>query len=298
MNFKDIRPFVRHAGQIRMSPGDESTENLILYDHCMLYVIYGSGTMTIGAELFTISKGSLIVLKPRIPYRFKKISEEISLITVNFDYTQENGETNCFYIKPDTAENFDPKKVTENIRFESEPEFNGTVYLSGAQYLEETMMSIYIKNKKKERFHDLYTSGKMLSVLAEAAREYSNSEYLFSKPDKTLEILRFINEHYNDDNLSNKSLGERFNFHPLYINQLIKNKTGYSVHKYIIIRRLSKAIELLEGTDIRISEIADNVGFGDVPHFSRYFKEYMGVSPRNYRLNIKNEKGVAKATTR
>lgn len=286
MNFKDIRPFVRHAGQIRITPGDESTEKLILYDHCIIYVLYGSGSMHIGAEPFTISKGSLLILKPRIPYSFTKISEELLLITVNFDYTSENEEINGFYIKPDTADNFNPKKVTENIRFETEPEFNGTVFLSGAQYLEETIMSIYIKNKKKERYHDIYTSGKMLSILAEAAREYSNAEYLFSKPDKTLEILRFINDHYND-NISNKSLGERFNFHPLYINQLIKNKTGYSVHKYIIIRRLSKAIELLEGTNIRISEIADSVGFGDVPHFSRYFKEYMGVSPRNYRLNVK-----------
>ena len=93
-----------------MTPGDESTEKLILYDHCIIYVLYGSGSMHIGAEPFTISKGSLLILKPRIPYSFTKISEELSLITVNFDYTSENEEINGFYIKPDTADNFIPKK--------------------------------------------------------------------------------------------------------------------------------------------------------------------------------------------
>lgn len=39
-----------------MTPGDESTEKLILYDHCIIYVLYGSGSMHIGAEPFTISK--------------------------------------------------------------------------------------------------------------------------------------------------------------------------------------------------------------------------------------------------
>ena len=47
--------------------------------------------------------------------------------------------------------------------------------------------------------------------------------------------------------------------------------------------RLEHARELLESTQLRVSEIAERCGFGDAFHFSKSFKKHSGSSPRDYR---------------
>lgn len=51
--------------------------------------------------------------------------------------------------------------------------------------------------------------------------------------------------------------------------------------------RMQHACQLLEYTKQRIQEVADEVGYEDPYHFSRVFKQYIGVSPRAYRTQEK-----------
>ncbi len=55
--------------------------------------------------------------------------------------------------------------------------------------------------------------------------------------------------------------------------------------KYIKGRKLKKAAKLLAGTSLRISDIAYDVGFSDLAHFSRSFQKKYSTSPSDYRLN-------------
>lgn len=56
--------------------------------------------------------------------------------------------------------------------------------------------------------------------------------------------------------------------------------------KYIRRKRLEKATKLLIGTQMRISDIAYDCGFGDLAHFSRIFHKEYDYSPSHYRLNF------------
>lgn len=53
---------------------------------------------------------------------------------------------------------------------------------------------------------------------------------------------------------------------------------------YAIKLKLLDAAELLQGANLNITEVAEKCGFSDVFYFSKMFKKYMGVSPRNYRV--------------
>ncbi|GJM33756.1 MAG: hypothetical protein DHS20C18_27570 [Saprospiraceae bacterium] len=63
----------------------------------------------------------------------------------------------------------------------------------------------------------------------------------------------------------------------------IKELTGKSPSIYVRSLRLQKAMELLESTDLNISEIAFEVGFKDLSYFSRSFSEEFGFSPSETR---------------
>ena len=48
--------------------------------------------------------------------------------------------------------------------------------------------------------------------------------------------------------------------------------------------RIDRAKELLGDSGARVQEVSDAVGFLDVAHFSRIFKNYVGCSPKEYRM--------------
>jgi AraC-like DNA-binding protein len=53
--------------------------------------------------------------------------------------------------------------------------------------------------------------------------------------------------------------------------------------RYILELRLRYACQLLESTDMSIKEISALSGYSDPHFFSKQFKKYIGVSPRDYR---------------
>jgi AraC-like DNA-binding protein len=64
---------------------------------------------------------------------------------------------------------------------------------------------------------------------------------------------------------------------------LFKGEVEVSPIQYIKKRRLEKARELLEATDLQIKEIAATVGYSESSHFVRNFEKAYGFSPRRYR---------------
>nr|WP_298928701.1 AraC family transcriptional regulator [uncultured Allomuricauda sp.] len=58
--------------------------------------------------------------------------------------------------------------------------------------------------------------------------------------------------------------------------------------KHIRKRKLEKASKLLKGTDLRVSDIAYDCGFPDLPSFSKSFVKHFSVSPTEFRVNHKS----------
>ena len=52
--------------------------------------------------------------------------------------------------------------------------------------------------------------------------------------------------------------------------------------------RITKSAYLLENTSMKVYEVAEKVGFKTLKYFYKNFKEYMGVSPSEYRISILN----------
>lgn len=69
----------------------------------------------------------------------------------------------------------------------------------------------------------------------------------------------------------------------LHLSKLLNQYTGKGFFEIVNRIRIDKAKELLKGSTAKIQEISDMVGFQDVTHFSRIFKNYEGISPKDYR---------------
>ena len=218
-------------------------------------------------------------------YLFASDGCDAVYIVIHFDFTNQKRITNGFYVTPEPPDIFTESYILDTVRFDDCPEFNSTIHVKSVRTLEEYFLGVVSEFKHPKKHMNIRASAKMMIILTEISN--SSSIGISSRPaDKADEIIEYIHQHYTNE-LTNGDIAKHFNFHPQHINKIVRKKTGYSLHKYVIMRRISMAIDLLETTKMPIAEISDNIGFQNVCHFSRYFKEFMGTNPRLYRKQTK-----------
>ena len=74
-----------------------------------------------------------------------------------------------------------------------------------------------------------------------------------------------------------------------WANRVFKKKTGYTIYEYLLQTRMDKAKELLTDPARKISEIGQMVGYTNNAYFSTAFKNYTGITPKQYRLKNQTE---------
>lgn len=97
------------------------------------------------------------------------------------------------------------------------------------------------------------------------------------------ELEEAIHERLADSELSLKNLAFQLGFSPSYLSVLIKKELGLPFQDYLIQERMKKAKLLLLTTDLKIYEIAEQVGFEDMNYFSQRFKQVVGLTPRQFK---------------
>lgn len=80
-----------------------------------------------------------------------------------------------------------------------------------------------------------------------------------------------------------EEIAQRIATSPRQLQRVFTENAGQGFRSYLRRLRLSKAAELLAGTDLPVREIADAVGYGDASQFAKAFKRMYGVSPSRYR---------------
>jgi AraC-like DNA-binding protein len=67
------------------------------------------------------------------------------------------------------------------------------------------------------------------------------------------------------------------------ISAIIKNKSGITFKQFLNKLRLTESKRLLLETDLQVSEVAYKVGYNNVSHFNRIFKEVENCTPNDFR---------------
>lgn len=98
------------------------------------------------------------------------------------------------------------------------------------------------------------------------------------------EMVSYIQQNYTGT-ISLKEFGEQFHLSEKYISRYFKEHFHITLSQYVTYLRLEHAKQLLQDTDIPITEIALQSGYQNVSYFIRSFKKTYGVSPLKYRKN-------------
>ncbi|GIQ67542.1 response regulator [Xylanibacillus composti] len=96
------------------------------------------------------------------------------------------------------------------------------------------------------------------------------------------EIQTYIGDRL-DRALTLKEVANHFSFSPNYLGQLFKEETGESFSEYITRERMERAKKLLQNPTLKVYEVANAVGCKNMTHFSKLFKDYVGMTAGEYR---------------
>ena len=94
--------------------------------------------------------------------------------------------------------------------------------------------------------------------------------------------LAYMEEHYKEKILLSE-VADKIYVSQWHLSKLLNKETGQNFSEILNGIRIKKAQQLLKDPSLRISDIADEVGFLEVAHFSRVFKKVTGISANEYR---------------
>ncbi|MGF6562461.1 transcriptional regulator GlxA family with amidase domain [Erwinia aphidicola] len=97
-------------------------------------------------------------------------------------------------------------------------------------------------------------------------------------------LLDWLADHYSED-VDWEGLADRFSLSLRTLHRQLKQQTGSTPQRYLNRLRLLEARHLLRHSEMRVTDIAFQCGFGDSNHFSTLFKREFGCSPRTLRQN-------------
>lgn len=97
-----------------------------------------------------------------------------------------------------------------------------------------------------------------------------------------LPAIKYIESNYQSSTLTNAVLAAQCNISEVYFRKLFIKLYGVTPHQYVIDIRLNAAKQLLSEGTAKINTVAEKCGFSGVYHFSRLFKERVGLTPTEY----------------
>jgi AraC-like DNA-binding protein len=129
---------------------------------------------------------------------------------------------------------------------------------------------------------------KLLSIFAQHLSMLSNQVVLQqdnAEPPVITRAKEFIQEHQTE-NLRLGHVAKAVNTSTFYFCKMFKKVTGINFTDYLSRVRIEKSKNLLLNPNLRVSEIAFEVGFQSLTHFNRVFKKILGQSPTEYRAQL------------
>lgn len=105
-------------------------------------------------------------------------------------------------------------------------------------------------------------------------------------PTKNYELIKkamlYISNNYSSD-ITLEAVANYVHLNPSYFSSIFKESSGSSFKEYLNMVRIEESKRLLANTDYSIIDIAVAIGFENQSYFSKTFKRYTGLTPKQYR---------------
>ena len=255
--------------------------------HEVVFVYSGTATQLLASSEVQIKTGDVICIKPGQSHGYKNVD---NLVLMNLLIRPQFFTDNEQFLSPlagyetlflhQRGINADPQPI---ISFS----------LNKMQLFE---VRAIIENMQNElnNMHLGWSSVStsfLLQLIVLLLRIYNDPNYPdTANNNNSTKLIKYVEKNFNK-RLTMQDLIENGNMSESTILRMFKRITGYPPFEYQMRQRMYAAVQKLIYTDWDITQIAYDIGFNDSNYFSRCFKKFINMTPRDYRAKYKPEKG-------
>jgi len=262
--------------------GNFEIENHLQVCHEITYIISGEGFVCTDSKLMKASPGDVFLTRKGQMHSIKSDKQSVMrYYYLAFDFNSFSDQKpysvlkDLFLIKSD---------IREKDNLEIDNPFS------------KLMSEMYYVSDYSNEMANSYIEQVLLLV----CRLYRHNRATPYVPIKTIKpvgytvysVIRHINENiYNIDSIGqmSKDLG----YCDSYLSRVFKEKMGTTLQAYITMKKMEKAVEMIERGDFTITEIALRLHFESLQSFSKSFRRTIGISPMEYRREYNKKQNEA-----
>lgn len=216
-----------------------------------------------------------------------------SFIVDKKEYTAKAGETvilNCF-----SPHEYYTKNHLESIwvhinglncmdLYHEITKRDGNIVKCGdSKHVEKMLLRIFQSMERDNKPSEINTSLEIYKIFNEllSPQHFSikNNE---SYEESIQKAKKYILEHLSE-NLTVQNIATQIPMSTSHFSRVFKNQTSFSPYEYVLVTRLTKAKEILQKTNIPVSQIAYETGFNSESNFIYFFTLNTGISPTKFR---------------
>lgn len=235
----------------------------------MIYIVQGKGDYVVDHQPYQVEAGDLVLVNQGVPHmQISRKEAPLCLwnLSVQLRSTPELGENQLI------PEGYRP--VLSCGEFQTE--------------MEECCRNLFAEMKQKENGYQAMCFLWVERYLWLVRRLLERAEKQVVDRAYTVEdVKQYIDSHFQDS-ITLRSLEERFHLSRFHIVHQMKKEFGITPIGYLIDRRMGAAQDLLNTTELSITEIALRVGYHNVNYFNKMFRKKIGKSPTEFRTSYIN----------
>lgn len=278
----------------RLSPScdDPFYPNRIIssMDECGVFLCTnGEVQVTLEKEIHRIRRGDMYIYMPSLPIRLLYKSEDAEGLLVALDVD---------FMLPVVQRVANAENLLHVRRY---PFFSLTEENFGyiRSMLEKLWERIYEEDKDRKGFLQQRLQVELIKSMAQTITYEVLSIYFSKLPIQPMvqtkkdlifhQFLLSLFRHFRQER-EVAFYAELQHLSPRYFSSIIKEKSGNNALQWIVQMVITEAKLLLETSDLSIKEISVQLNFPTQSFFGKYFKQYTGISPKEFRENILKER--------
>jgi AraC-like DNA-binding protein/quercetin dioxygenase-like cupin family protein len=230
----------------------------------IIYIVDGGGVATFNGCEVTLKPGMLLFISPAVPHSLKANADvDLQTIDIKFNMNDQHLFSSLEKIV-NPFEDYDGRvrRILERIHHEARIDSQWHKELCNT-LLFEAMVSIA-------------RSGKVVELGESTCIDYTPDDPAINR------VLSYINHHFAED-INLETLGTEAACSSHYLSSRFRAVMGICLSRYIARYRIHRAKQMLRYTKHPVKQIAFEVGFNSVHHFTRVFTEVEGSPPAKWR---------------
>ncbi|WP_256757004.1 AraC family transcriptional regulator [Cohnella sp. WQ 127256] len=291
VDYRTISPYVRYVHEVELPAGCQVPRRFI-YDHELIYVVKGSGTVRIENRTYSIRGGDLVHIRPHLENEMT-VGDDMPMqcFAVHFDFVflGEGMDFSPYSVylgkKGDHAETDSESWLGQRPTVEvAELDIPEKLQPIEVQQFYEVFRELCTGFEESRMDSWLWLKATMLRLIGLIHRELMTKEGVridHSHAELVLNAISYMEEHFVEP-ISAGILAKRASLTPKYFGTIFRQATGQSISEYLLRLRIDEAKRLLRRRKWNVRQVAEQIGIPDLYYFSKLFKRAEGISPKRY----------------